>query len=69
MHDYMTNWGMHGTGWILWIIITGLVIWLIYSYIRKNRNERSDSPLDILKKRLARGEITRKEYEEKKGML
>ena len=59
--------GNFGFGWLLWIIIIVLVVALIW----KNTNERDkyipfenkETALDILKKRYAKGEITKEEFE------
>ena len=59
--------GNFGFGWLLWIIIIVLVVVLIW----KNTNERDkyipfenkETALDILKKRYAKGEITKEEFE------
>ena len=65
-------WGHMWWGWIFWLVILGLLIWLIVSLVSRSQDRREippqqqESPLDILKKRYARGEITKEEFEEKK---
>lgn len=60
-------WGMHLIWWILWIIV---LIWIFVTpYDVPGQRKRSDSPLDILKKRFASGEITKEEYHERKKIL
>lgn len=58
---------MHWFWWILWVI---MLIWIfaIPADIPGQRKKK-DSPLDILKKRYASGEIDTNEYEERKGIL
>jgi len=60
-------WGMHFIWWILWVI---MIVWIfaIPADIPGQR-KRKDSPLDVLKKRFAAGEIDTKEYEERKRVL
>lgn len=63
-----------GTGlWILfsaifWILVIGgivlLVVWVVQKGTGMGRTE--ESALEILKKRYARGEISKEEFEEKK---
>lgn len=55
-------------GWIFWIIIIGAVIYLIVRLNNQNSRftQHSESALDILKKRYAKGEISKEEFEEKK---
>ena len=74
------GWG-YGMGWFwtilmaaFWIaVIVGIVFlirWLVISTIAGGRAARSeDSPLEILKRRYARGEIDKQEFEEKKRDL
>lgn len=72
MHDYnMNNWNMPGMGWIFWIILIGLVIWFVFHNIAYSKNRRGslETPLEILKRRYAEGEITKEEYEEKKKVI
>ncbi len=75
------GWGMMGGfGWwwfmpIFMILFWGLVIWGIVALVRGVRGSRDadsskeDSALEVLKKRYARGEINKDEYEEKKRDL
>jgi putative membrane protein len=61
-------------GWFMWIIILVLVILVIYLFSQQKRYQASGSmdgetAMDILKKRLARGEITSEEYEKLKKDL
>tara|TARA_R110000868_G_scaffold73940_2_gene213948 strand:+ start:187 stop:405 length:219 start_codon:yes stop_codon:yes gene_type:complete len=60
-------WGMHLFWWIFWVI---MIVWIfaIPADIPGQRNKK-DSPLDVLKKRFAAGEIDTKEYEERKRVL
>jgi putative membrane protein len=71
---------MEGFGWgwfmpIIMIVFWGLVIWGIVALVRGlstgsgSSSTQEESALDVLKKRYARGEITREEYEEKKKDL
>lgn len=71
---------MGGFGWtwllpILGIIFVGLIIWAIVASVRgSNRGKdsdssKTDSALEVLKKRYARGEISKEEYEEKRKDL
>ena len=67
----MGGFGM-GSMWIIWIIIIIAVILLAKRYFSQTQKESeptSESALDLLKKRYARGEIGREEFEEKKRDL
>jgi putative membrane protein len=59
--------GMH---WIWWIIIVAIVLLVAFNIIPyRPRTEPKEDALDILKKRFARGEIEREEFEERKKVL
>jgi putative membrane protein len=71
---------MGGFGWmwlilVFWILILGLIIWAVVALVRGlsepkgSGSSRADSALELLKKRYARGEIDKQEYEEKKKDL
>lgn len=60
-------WGMHAFWWIIWLI---LLFWIFaLPYDIPYQRQKRDSPLDILKKRFALGEITNEEYQEMKAIL
>jgi len=59
---------------IFWIVIIGLVVWLIVrgsnrSYTNQNMHREKENPLNIIKLRYAKGEITKEEYETMKKDL
>lgn len=61
-----------GFMWIFWILLIAGVFFLIQSMTKGNSdNSLSDkeSPLEILKKRYARGEIDEEEYERRRKEL
>ncbi len=60
-------WGMHLLWWIIWMV---LLIWIFATpYDVPGQRVKKDTPLEILKKRFARGEIDKAEYEGKKKMI
>lgn len=74
----MMNWGNYGWGmgfgWIYMIIFWALVILgIVYVVKLASRGpkgaDKEESALDILKKRYAKGEITKEEYERMKEDL
>ena len=63
----MMGFGM-GFGFIFMLLFLGVVIWLIATLInlpQSNKKDDSD-PFTILKKRFAKGKITKKQFEEMK---
>jgi len=59
--------GMHFIWWIVWFI---LLIWIFFvPYDLPYTKNRKEDPLRILKKRFAKGEITKEEYEDSKKTL
>jgi putative membrane protein len=73
--------GMTGAGMGLWmilglvfwvLIVAGvvlLVVWAVQKGVSGGGSRSEESALEILKKRYARGEISKEEYEEKKRDL
>lgn len=72
---YGMGWGWMTFGWIFvilfWVAIILLIIWL-YRQIKGpavKPGETGETPLDVLKKRYTRGEITKEQYREMKEEL
>jgi putative membrane protein len=68
--------GMMGFGgWIIlmWLVIIGLIVWGIIALTRrvgsKSGPGEKEDPLEIAKKRYAKGEISKKEFEQIKKDL
>jgi putative membrane protein len=60
----MGSFGM-GFGIIIMVLFWGAIIWLVISLINagtRKSEETPESALDILKKRYARGEVTKEQY-------
>lgn len=65
------SWGM-GFGWIFGLVFLAFFIWIIVRLTMQNQqrsNEKRNTALDILKERYARGEIDKKEFDERKKDL
>ena len=59
--------GMHIIWWFIWMIF---IFWIFATpYDIPGQRRRKDSPLDILQKRFASGQISNDEYQEKKKIL
>jgi putative membrane protein len=63
-------WGMTLGGWVwmaVWVIALIVMVWLIVGGSRGQA--RSDDPLDILRARYARGEISEEEFRHAREVL
>jgi len=64
-YGYNSFWN---TFWLVFLIgLISLIVWLIYKFTKKG--EESETPINILQKRYARGEINKKQFEEMKKEL
>lgn len=59
---------MHWLWWAFWLIAIAAVVWAVSrgSQVESHRNE---TPLEVLRRRYAEGEISTEEYEERKRRL
>ncbi len=75
MHDWgMMNWGWGGMIFqlLFWFVVIGIIIWGIKymtDHGQRNNHSYEEDALSILKKRYAKGEIDKKEFNEKKKDL
>ncbi len=69
-HDGMGWWMVLGGLWTLafWALVVWLVVWVVNRLTASRGGgqprREEETPLEIVRRRLARGEITREEYEE-----
>ena len=61
------HWAMMGTMGLFWIVLIValvlLIVWLVRQVSRPGGTPAADEPLAILKRRYARGELSREEFE------
>jgi len=67
------GWGGMWFGWIFWLVIIVGTIWAVVTFVNNSRRRdqsdnfpQQESAFDILKKRYAKGEITKEEFEQMK---
>lgn len=61
--------GMHGMWWIFWMFLLGVLFFTDWGRSDGRRRLPRETPLQILQRRLASGEITPNEYETRKSLL
>lgn len=69
-HDNYWNMGMM---WIIWLIIMVVFCFIFlfrfFDKVNTNKFTEKETPLEILKKRYANGDLSTAEYEERKKIL
>jgi putative membrane protein len=61
--------GMHVFWWVFWIVVLVLIFSLLTPVWRNEPRRRRETPLELLQRRYAAGEISTQEYEERKATL
>jgi putative membrane protein len=67
-HDMF--WGGLWFAWFFKVLVIVLIVWLFMNAFGKNRSnykmplQQPESPLDILKRRYAKGEISKEQFEQ-----
>lgn len=59
-------WGMHIFWWLFWIAV---IVVLFLPITPVSRGRRRETPLEVLQRRYAAGEVSTEEYEERKAKL
>lgn len=65
----MAGWTMGLEGWLwmsVWVLVLAVVVWLL---VREPRRSGPADALELLRGRLARGEITPDEFEQARRLL
>lgn len=62
--------GGMGYGWVFWIAIIAFIVFLVIRFTNENKSNRDigtgQSSLEVLKKRYAKGEISKDEFDRMK---
>ena len=67
MYEGYHFWGMHLIRWFIWIFF---LIWIFVTpWDVPGQKKKNDSPLDVLQRRFASGQITKEQYLEQKAIL
>ena len=61
--------GMHGLWWFFWMVLSGVLVFYGWGSPSEKRRRPRESPLDVLQRRLASGEIAPEQYEQRKALL
>lgn len=84
LYNGYDGWGGNMMGWfggglmmlVFWVLLIAFIVWAVKGFGGKNccshhsdSNYSDSNALDILKERYAKGEIDKKEFEEKKKDL
>ena len=61
--------GMHWIWWIFWVALVGSIVFYGWAGPSDRRRGPRESPHEVLKRRLANGDISAEEYEKRKVLL
>ena len=68
-HDGWGFFGMHALWWLFWVVMLVVFFSLLTPVPRNEARRQRQTPLEILQRRYAAGEISTQEYEERKAKL
>lgn len=68
-HDGGYMIGMHWFWWLFWAAVFAAIFLAPWGYPARHRAPLRESPHEVLRRRLAAGEITTQEYEQRKALL
>lgn len=69
MHTFCDGGGMGIWMLLVWVLPIVFLVGAVFFFVRKGNFNQEKTPLDILKDRYARGEVSKQEYEEKKKAI
>ena len=61
--------GMHGWWWLFWLLVIGALIFSAWGRPGRRGDHPRETPHEVLRKRLASGEVTPQQYEERLALL
>ncbi len=61
--------GMHGWWWLVGLLVIGAVLFYGWGRPGRRRDHPRETTNEVLRRRLANGEITPQQYEERKALL
>lgn len=61
--------GMHWIWWLFWLALIGTIVFYGWGRPDDRRRGPRESPHEVLKRRLANGDISAQEYEQRKALL
>lgn len=61
--------GMHALWWIFWLGLLGALVFYLWRRPNAPLHRPRESAHDVLRRRLASGDITPQQYEERKALL
>lgn len=59
--------GMHWFWWVFWVVFVIVLVWAVTR--TSSPPQQQETPLDVLERRYAEGEISTEEFEERKSRL
>lgn len=68
-HDGAYMVGMHWFWWLFWIALLAAIFWAPWGTPLRRDKPPRETPHELLRRRLATGEITTQEYEQRKALL